>query len=227
MLLLNVVSAKSRQIMFALRASCSSILFAARRCPTFAPRFLQTTAAARAVNEANLTAADFLEETEPGFKVTGFDNIPEQGPPMGDSYGSPSPPQPRVENLTKKWPLYRLHCHSSRNNTIVTFTKPDGGALAWYSGGSTKSKFKKGNRASYEAGYQCAVGIFQKIKEVQMQVGDFRLELLFKGFGEGREAMKAALLAVEGTEIRNLVLRVVDRTPIKIGGTRSKKARRG
>jgi small subunit ribosomal protein S11 len=126
-----------------------------------------------------------------------------------------------------KLPEYRLHCHSSRNNTIVSFTKPNGSTIAWLSGGSTPNKFRKANRATYEAGYQCAVGIFQKIKEWNKNVEPIKLELFFKGFGEGREAMKTAMLAVEGEEIRKLVCSITDRTPIKIGGTRSKKQRRG
>ncbi|KAF8204930.1 hypothetical protein BJ912DRAFT_840834 [Pholiota molesta] len=52
------------------------------------------------------------------------------------------------------------------------------------------------------------------------------LELFFKGFGEGREAMKTAILGAEGEQIRPIVTRITDRTPIKIGGTRSKKTRR-
>ncbi|KAF8901729.1 hypothetical protein CPB84DRAFT_1836366 [Gymnopilus junonius] len=124
-------------------------------------------------------------------------------------------------------PRYRLHCHSSRNNTIVTFTKPDGSTIAWLSGGSTPSKFTKGNRASYEAGYQCAVGIFKRIVDHNRDVEPIALDLFFKGFGEGRTAMKTALLATEGEGIRKLISSITDRTPIKIGGTRSKKQRRG
>ncbi|KIM45839.1 hypothetical protein M413DRAFT_43108, partial [Hebeloma cylindrosporum] len=116
-----------------------------------------------------------------------------------------------------------LHCHSSRNNTIVTFTKPDGNTIAWASGGSCK--FKKGARAGYEAGYQCAIRMFAAIDNVQ-KTEPIGLELFFKGFGEGREAMKTALLSTEGTRIRPLIVQVTDRTPIKIGGTRSKKTRR-
>jgi len=128
------------------------------------------------------------------------------------------------KTLTNKFlPRYRLHCHSSRNNTIVTFTKPDGNTIAWASGGSCK--FKKGARAGYEAGYQCAIRMFQAMDNLQ-KTEPFALELFFKGFGEGREAMKTALLSTEGTKIRPLVVQVTDRTPIKIGGTRSKKTRR-
>ena len=119
---------------------------------------------------------------------------------------------------------YRLHCRSSRNNTVVQVTEPNGRSIGWFSGGSLK--FKGANRASYEAGYQCAVAAFEVINEVVREKGDVQLELYFKGFGQGREAMKIALLAVEGTEIRKLVSLIQDRTPIKIGGTRAPKARR-
>ena len=69
--------------------------------------------------------------------------------------------------------------------------------------------------------------MFQKIEDY-MRVTEhaFNLELLFKGFGQGRDALQKALLTVEGENIRNLIIRLTDRTPIKIGGTRAKKARR-
>jgi small subunit ribosomal protein S11 len=118
---------------------------------------------------------------------------------------------------------YRLHLHSSRNNTIATFTRPNGKTLAWFSGGSCG--FKKGNRASYEAGYQCAVRMFKRIEEETKQV-TMELELFFKGFGQGRDALQRALLTSEGDVVRPLVATITDRTPIKIGGTRAKKKRR-
>ncbi|KAJ7667766.1 hypothetical protein DFH06DRAFT_228390 [Mycena polygramma] len=33
----------------------------------------------------------------------------------------------------KAIPAHRLHCHSTKTNTINTFTDPDGNVLAWYS----------------------------------------------------------------------------------------------
>ena len=120
-------------------------------------------------------------------------------------------------------PKYRLHCKSTNNNTIITFTNPDGQTIGWQSGG--RCEFKGANRASYEAGYQSAVRIF-KVIETLAEEKDFKIALFFKGFGQGRDALKTALLAVEGQYIRSLVSSVSDRTPIKIGGTRSKKMRR-
>jgi small subunit ribosomal protein S11 len=120
-------------------------------------------------------------------------------------------------------PKYRLHCKSTNNNTIITFTNPVGQTIGWQSGG--RCEFKGANRASYEAGYQSAVRIFRVIEKLAEE-NDFRVALFFKGFGQGRDALKTALLAVEGQYIRSLVCSVSDRTPIKIGGTRAKKTRR-
>ncbi len=120
-------------------------------------------------------------------------------------------------------PRYRLHCHSSRNNTITTLTQPNGNTIAWLSGGSCD--FKKAQRASYEAGYQCAVRMFQRIEAIAKQ-DVILIDLFFKGFGQGREALQKALLSSEGENVRNLIRTVTDRTPLKIGGTRAKKTRR-
>ncbi|KAM6495539.1 hypothetical protein JOM56_008245 [Amanita muscaria] len=120
-------------------------------------------------------------------------------------------------------PRYRVHCHSSRNNTITTLTRPSGETITWFSGGSCG--FKKGNRASYEAGYQCAIRMFKQLEELANKE-PLEVDLFFKGFGQGREALQKALLSGEGDNVRTLIGSVTDRTPIKIGGTRAKKARR-
>jgi small subunit ribosomal protein S11 len=149
--------------------------------------------------------------------------------PGTDGYEAPNPPPPNpmsqkqlIDFVVKK-PKYRLHCKSTRNNTIVTFTQPTGHSIAWFSGGSCG--FKKVNRSGYEAGYQCAVRIFKKIEETA-QIAPIEVELFFKGFGQGREALYRALLTSEGDKVRPLVATITDRTPIKIGGTRAKKMRR-
>lgn len=118
---------------------------------------------------------------------------------------------------------YRLHCQATKNNTITSFTDQDGKVINWYSGG--RCGFKKGQRSSYEAGYQCAVRIFKDIEHI-LQEKTLTIDLFLKGFGQGREAMQKALLAAEGESIRRYVRSVTDRTRIKVGGTRAKKARR-
>lgn len=157
--------------------------------------------------------------------------VPSDGSPMSPLRPRSSLQQlinPYLGNLQNKGPtdtrVFHLHVHSTRNNTITTFTGQDGSPIAWWTGGSCG--FKKSNRSSYEAGYQCTVRAFEKILDHRDEVGPFSLEIIFKGFGQGREAMQKALLAAEGEKIRQFVARLTDKTPVKIGGTRAKKARR-
>ena len=147
-------------------------------------------------------------------------------PPVGGRYpkGRPWKGRQTFSAMTYTRPKYRLHCHSTRHNTIASFTAPDGATIANFSGGSCG--FKRSARSTYEAGYQCSVRVFDRIREQQRKVGPMYVELFFKGFGQGREAMQKALLTAEGDGVRQLIISVTDRTPLKIGGTRAKKARR-
>ncbi|KAF8076143.1 hypothetical protein FPV67DRAFT_399698 [Lyophyllum atratum] len=128
-----------------------------------------------------------------------------------------------IKDYAKKKPRYSLYCQSTRNNTITTLMTDKQTPLASFTGGSCG--FKKVNRSGYEAGYQCAVRMFQVIQDLA-EKDQFEIDLYFNGFGQGRDAMHRALLTTEGEGIRPLVVSITDRTPIKIGGTRAKKARR-
>lgn len=210
--------------MLALRGLRSPLLTVARR-PFLAARLTQSHVPSADSQEALLSG---LENDLGLDSVYGDDDLP---PSAGDSgYGTRGP----VENnpirnashavvATPKKPIYRLHCVSSRNNTHTSFTDEKGNLINWFSGG--RCQFKRSQRASYEAGYQCAVRIFKDIETVADQK-DIELAVFLKGFGQGREALQKALVTSEGEKIRMLVSSITDRSPIKIGGTRAKKARR-
>lgn len=206
--------------MFALRASSSSRWAALARRPLLIARSLSTP------TQDSSFATDFLADGEDGGEEPARFDVDAPPTAKEGSFAKREVSGPGgILTPVRNKPKYRLHCHSSRNNTIATFTKPNGATIAWASGGSCG--FKKANRAGYEAGYQCAKMMFQAIlKEKNENHEDMSLELFFKGFGEGREAMKTAILGAEGEQIRSIVTRITDRTPIKIGGTRSKKTRR-
>ncbi len=132
--------------------------------------------------------------------------------------------------------IHPLHIYvkSTRNNTIMSLVGPNPkngliGCLHTASGG--KVGFKKVQRSGYEAGYQCAIRIFQHIRKIhdglkaKELTSELHLYLNFNGFGQGREGVVRAMSAAEGEDIRNMVQRVTDRTPVKIGGTRPKKRR--
>jgi small subunit ribosomal protein S11 len=108
-------------------------------------------------------------------------------------------------------------------------------------GGSDKD-FKKAHRSSYEAAHQASIKMFDCIRDYargnplsEKKVASSadghqmkpRIRVAFKGmFGQGREAVASALLGPEGVAVKNMIVRMEDRTPIKIGGTRPRKARR-
>jgi small subunit ribosomal protein S11 len=54
----------------------------------------------------------------------------------------------------------------------------------------------------------------------------YKLEVVLRGFGEGRQAFTQALMGIEGRLIRPRVSRVSDATRIKFGGARSPNPRR-
>lgn len=125
-------------------------------------------------------------------------------------------------------PTNILHVQSTRNNVIMSYTdfKTGNKVMRTITAGTDKD-FKKSNRSSYEAAHQAALKMFGAIKEQAGKPMTTRMVVAFKGmFGQGREAVSAALLGPEGADIRKLVVRVEDRTPIKIGGTRAKRPRR-
>ncbi|KAG9125764.1 hypothetical protein FRC07_006323 [Ceratobasidium sp. 392] len=99
--------------------------------------------------------------------------------------------------------VYRLHVKSTNNNTIITLTDPQGGALKGGSASGGTVGFKGVGRSGYEAGYQCALRIFDRIAQLKRTVnkahGELKIELRLNGmFGQGREAMYRALMTQDG-----------------------------
>ncbi|KAF9045998.1 translational machinery component [Hymenopellis radicata] len=148
-------------------------------------------------------------------------------PPPDDTTVMPSTKNPLVlEKDRSQWPRFRIYCRSSNNNTIITFTDHHGMPIAWSSGGECGFRGTRGSTP--EAAYAAVVKI---IAVVSAKYNDetsekFLLDLYLSGFGHGRVTFVQTLAAPEGETIRRLLNSVTDKTPIKIGGTRAKKARR-
>ncbi|KIK95651.1 hypothetical protein PAXRUDRAFT_826809 [Paxillus rubicundulus Ve08.2h10] len=157
-------------------------------------------------------------------------DYPPKGPIVYGSIQNPVTPSQSSTHNTKDFspvpPKYRFFASYSRNNTKVFLYRPDGRLVpqGWWTGGSCG--FKGANRKGYEAGYQCAIRAFKRLEELIEEKGRISLSVHFAGFGKGRSAVESVFLTSEGEKIRPLVVEVEDRTKIKIGGTRSKKARR-
>jgi small subunit ribosomal protein S11 len=107
------------------------------------------------------------------------------------------------------------HVHASFNNTIITITDRQGGALSWASSGGQGFK---GSRKSTPFAAQVAAEVAGK---VAVECGVKNLEVRIKGPGPGRESSVRALNAL-GMKITS----ITDVTPVPHNGCRPPKRRR-
>ncbi len=121
--------------------------------------------------------------------------------------------KPRRER--KNIPHAVAHIHASFNNTIVTFTEPNGNTICWASGG------KIGYKGSRK-GTPYAAQLAARDAAVQAQENGVRsVDIMVKGPGPGRESAIRAVAAA-GLEIKS----IRDVTPIPHNGCRPPKRRR-
>ncbi|KAF2276023.1 translational machinery component [Westerdykella ornata] len=119
---------------------------------------------------------------------------------------------------------HHLHIYAHKHNTHITLTKPNRDPLISVSCGNIG--FRKAGRGTYDAAYQLAAFVMNRIRDLGLLPQIKQLELVYRGFGPGREAVTKAILGSEGSKIRPLVTKLADSTRLKFGGTRSKKPRR-
>jgi small subunit ribosomal protein S11 len=130
------------------------------------------------------------------------------------------PAAPKKERTRKKRVLKNVsqgvaHIRSSFNNTIVTITDLQGGAVAWASSGN---KRLQGNKQHAKLDDHMAA---ETAAKKSMEHGMRQVEVYVKGPGAGREAAIRALQAA-GLE----VVLIKDVTPIPHNGCRPPKRRR-
>jgi len=121
-------------------------------------------------------------------------------------------------------PPHHLHIYAHKHNTLITLTRPNGNPIFNLSCGILG--FRKSQRSGYDPAFQLSSHALAQIQEKGLLLEIQKLELVFRGFGPGREAFTKVLLGNEGRNIRGLVSRVTDSTRIKFGGTRSRQVRR-
>lgn len=119
---------------------------------------------------------------------------------------------------------HKLNIYSTKHNTHITLAKPNRDSLISVSCGNIG--FRKAGRGTYDAGYQLAAFVMSRIKDKGLLPQIQKLELVYRGFGAGREAVTKAILGSEGKKIRPLIVKLSDSTRLKFGGVRSKKPRR-
>lgn len=127
---------------------------------------------------------------------------------------------------------HHLHIYATRHNCHITLTAGNRDPIISVSAGNIG--FKKAQRGSYDAAYQLGAYVMGLIKNQAMLDENYQgkgghirqLEVVLRNFGPGREAVTKILLGSEGRALRARIVRVMDGTRLKFGGTRSKKPRR-
>jgi small subunit ribosomal protein S11 len=115
----------------------------------------------------------------------------------------------------KAVPYGHVYIQASFNNTLITFTDPQGNAIVWGSAGS--SGFK-GSRKSTPYAAQIAA---QNAGKRALELGLREVDVRVKGPGPGRESAIRALQQ-SGIKVRS----ITDTTPIPHNGCRPAKKRR-
>jgi small subunit ribosomal protein S11 len=110
----------------------------------------------------------------------------------------------------------QLHVQATFNNTIVTLTDAQGGALAACSAGACGFRGSKKGTA-----YAAQVAAEKAGNAAKQTYGLSKVTAYVKGVGLGRDAAVRAMQAV-GIQVES----ITDVTGVKHGGVRPKKARR-
>ena len=121
-------------------------------------------------------------------------------------------------------PPHHLHIYATRHNCHITLSTGDRQPLISVSSGNIG--FRKAARGSYDAGFQLGSYVMGRIRQQELANNIQHIEVILRDFGPGRDAIIKILLGTEGMVIRDKIIRVMDATRLKHGGTRSKKPRR-
>ena len=128
----------------------------------------------------------------------------------------PEKAKPRTRRRAKKLiPRGKVFIQSTFNNTIITFTSPEGDVVAWASSGS--SGFKGSRKGTPFAATQVVSTLTKDMKTMGIK----NVEVNLRGAGSGRDSVVRSLQAA-GFAIN--VLR--DVTPLPHNGCRAPKKRR-
>ncbi len=123
---------------------------------------------------------------------------------------------PKKKKVKRSVPTGQMHVLSTFNNTIVTFTDSNGGALAASSAGACGFRGSKKGTA-----YAAQVATEKAAHAAKQTYGLSKVEVFIKGTGLGREAAVRSLMNVD-----IFADSITDVTGMPHGGCRPKKARR-
>lgn len=119
------------------------------------------------------------------------------------------------KKVMRNVPVGVVHVKATFNNTIVAIADPAGNVIAWASAG------KVGYSGSRKSSAFAATIAAQNAAKSALGMGMKEVEVNLKGPGSGRES------AVRGLISGGLmVTKIIDKTPIRHNGCRSRKRRR-
>lgn len=119
---------------------------------------------------------------------------------------------------------YHFHVLATKHNTHITCTKPNREPIISLSSGCLG--YKKSRRAGFDSAYSLTKYVLERLIHNGWPMKIKRLEVILRGYGQGRDAAIKVLMSPEGKVLRDKIVRVADSTRLKFGGTRSKKPRR-
>ncbi|MEJ0072962.1 MAG: 30S ribosomal protein S11 [Candidatus Saccharibacteria bacterium] len=135
---------------------------------------------------------------------------------MADTPTTTTTPTPKKKKAKRSVAAGQLHVQATFNNTIVTLTDAQGGALAASSAGACGFRGSKKGTA-----YAAQVAAEKAGQLAKQSYGLSRVDAYIKGVGLGRDAAVRAMQTVGIT-----VESITDVTGVPHGGVRPKKARR-
>lgn len=119
---------------------------------------------------------------------------------------------------------FHFHIYSHKHNTHITCTKPNREPIISMSCGTIG--FRKSRRGTFDSAYSLTKYVLERLIHAGWPMKMNRLEVVMRGFGQGRDASLKVLMSPEGKVLRDKIVRVADSTRVKFAGTRSEKPRR-
>ncbi|RDA87429.1 hypothetical protein CP532_2806 [Ophiocordyceps camponoti-leonardi (nom. inval.)] len=133
-----------------------------------------------------------------------------------------NPQEQSVDEPPPSMEPHHLHVYAHKHNCHITFTRPNRDPIISLSCGNIG--FLKANRGLFDSAYSLAKYVFERLMQKNLKIN--ALELVLRGYGEGRQAMLKLLLSPDGAFFRHKITRVSDSTRLKFGGCRSPGPRR-
>lgn len=123
---------------------------------------------------------------------------------------------PKRKKVKRSVPVGQVHIYATFNNTIITFTDPQGGALTASSAGACGFRGSKKGTA-----YAAQIAAEKAGQAAKQMYGLSKVDVYVRGIGLGRDAAIRSLsgLGMQAESIKDV-------TGVAHGGVRPRKARR-